>query len=112
MSRAAEAMTDTTPLNCWNCGAAQTALVAPPTRHDFCSACGEALHCCRQCTSFDRSAPGQCREPRAEPPTDRESANFCEWFAAVSGAAKDRSAADAARAKLEALFGPKEPDGG
>jgi hypothetical protein len=99
-------MNDITHLHCWNCGAAQSNLVGPPSRHDYCSACGEALHCCRQCASFDRSAPAQCRESRAEPPTDRETANFCEWFAPAAGGARtDRSPADVARAKLEALFG-------
>jgi hypothetical protein len=100
-------MAEDTVLACWNCGAAQAGVPMPPSRHDYCAACGEALHCCRQCGHFDPRAPGQCREPRAEPPTDRESANFCEWFSPVSGSGKAaRSAADEARAKLEALFGP------
>jgi hypothetical protein len=104
-------MSDSLALRCWNCGTAQSNLAGPPSRHDYCSACGEALHCCRQCVAFDRVVPGQCREARADPPTDRESANFCEWFAPASGgAATDRSAADAARAKLEALFGASDPE--
>ncbi len=97
--------------HCWNCGAEFAGVLLPLSRHEFCRACGEALHCCRQCQWFAVGAPSECRESRAEPPTDKASANFCEWFALAAGADKPaRSAAEAARARLEALFGPPDPN--
>lgn len=98
-------------LACWNCGASLAEVALPISRHAFCAACGEAVHCCRQCGNFDSRAAGQCTEARAEPPNDRTAANFCEWFGPAGGfsgglAGDARRAADAARARLEALFGP------
>lgn len=94
---------------CWNCGAAIAEEALPLSRHEYCRACGEALHCCRQCQWFAPGSAGECREARAEPPTDKSVANFCDWFAFAAGSAgRERSAADAARAKLEALFGGSE----
>ena len=91
---------------CWKCATALVGVPMPISRHEYCGSCGEALHCCQQCVAFDVRAPGQCAEARAEPPNDRTSANFCEWFVPGPGAAGDApSAADAARARLEALFG-------
>jgi hypothetical protein len=107
-------MSDEAVGHCWNCGAAFAGVLLPLSRHEFCRACGEALHCCRQCQWFAPGSAGECREARAEPPSDKTSANFCEWFAPAArgpaGAGQPpRSAADEARAKLEALFGPKDP---
>lgn len=97
-------------LDCWNCGAPLAGLILPLSRHEYCAGCGEALHCCRQCAHHDPRTPGQCRESRAEPPTNKEAANFCDWLAPVpaAGAAGRvaRTPADEARARLEALFGP------
>ena len=97
---------------CWNCGTSLDGVLLPLSRHEYCRACSEALHACRQCALYDPRATGQCRESRAEPPTDRTAANFCDWFefsgAAGAAAGSGRSAADEARAKLEALFGGSE----
>jgi len=112
-------MTEESVFGCWNCGRELAGLILPVSRHDYCPACGEALHCCRQCAEFDLRAPGQCRALRAEPPTDKTTANFCEWFRPEAGGpgaggASNADAAAAARAKLDALFGgagPEDPDG-
>jgi hypothetical protein len=94
-------------LICWNCGAALEGVPLPLSRHEHCPRCAEALHCCRLCRFYDPGIGQQCAEDRAEPPANKEGANFCEWFmpnpAVSSGAAKDRQAT--ARAKLDALFG-------
>ncbi|MDA1074933.1 MAG: hypothetical protein O3A63_09290 [Proteobacteria bacterium] len=52
----------------------------PLSRHSHCASCGEALHCCRQCTRFDRNSSSQCSERDADPPNDKAMANFCDWF--------------------------------
>jgi hypothetical protein len=81
-------------------------------RSTVCPGCGRDLHACVQCRHHDPRAHNQCREPQAEWVTDRERANFCDYFSldpvGKSGARPDR--AGAARTKLDSLFKPKEPD--
>jgi hypothetical protein len=64
------------------------------------------LHACRNCRHYDPAVNNKCREPNAEWVTDRERANFCEFFQLAReplGAGKGSSAADAKK-KLEDLF--------
>ena len=97
-------MTDT--LSCWNCGTALTQVLVPVSRHEFCPQCAEAVHCCRMCIHFSPDAVDQCREDRADPPTLKESANFCDFFSPRFGSEESgRSKQDETRAKLDALFG-------
>jgi hypothetical protein len=74
-------------------------------RRDECPHCHAELHCCRNCQYYDTSAHHECREPQAEYVRDKSAANFCDYFAARTGAppaaAEDRSAA---LSKLDALF--------
>ena len=94
-------------VTCWNCGKPLPELPLPVSRHEYCPQCAEPVHCCRMCLHFAPDRAEQCREERAEPPTDRTAANFCEFFAlnrrAGPGAGDD--AGEDARGKLEALFG-------
>ena len=105
-------MTDA--LICWNCGVTLDQVLLPVSRHEYCPACAEAVHACRMCIHYSRDAVDQCREDRAEPPTVKESANFCDWFTPRRGAASDpeRSRQDTARARLDALFGGGADDTG
>jgi hypothetical protein len=97
-------MTDTP--NCWNCGQALEGLLLPVSRHEYCDHCAEAVHCCRMCGHFDANRTEQCREDRAEPPTDKTCANFCDFFQIRSGGAASGSDRQTqARAGLDALFG-------
>jgi hypothetical protein len=94
-------------LHCWRCGASLADLALPFGRQERCRGCGADLHACRLCVSHDRQAPDQCREDKAEPPRDRERANFCDWYKPRGGAratAADDAAA-AAKAALDKLFG-------
>ena len=59
------------------------------------------------CEFFDPGVRRGCREPVAEEVSDRERANFCGYLVPVAGlgpGAED-TAARAARAELDALFG-------
>ena len=59
------------------------------------------------CRNFDGSVPRQCREDGAEDVSDKERANFCDWFV-PSDTAFDpgrKAEADQARQALDALFG-------
>lgn len=93
-------------LVCWKCGASVADELLPLSRRAECRACGAELHVCRLCTSYDPGAAGSCSEDRAEDVTDKERANFCDWFAPACDAYQpaERAAAEAARAQLEALF--------
>ena len=95
-------------VDCWKCGASLAALSLPFGRIERCKACGTDLHCCRQCTHYDRSAWQQCREQSVEEVREKDRANFCDHFKPVGGRFVGADAGvDAARAALESLFGKK-----
>ena len=58
------------------------------------------------CRHFD-TATRRCREERAEDVTDRQTANFCDWFSA-SDRAFLASENRGPSAELKALFGDAE----
>lgn len=101
-------------LVCWKCGTELQGLPTPLSRRDECRVCGAELHVCRMCASYDPGVAGQCTEDRAEDVTDKERANFCDYFVLVSGAyhPQDEVAQQAARAELDALFGGHDPGRG
>lgn len=88
-------------MNCTRCG---TLLPSPPTsRRDTCLRCGADLHACVQCVFYAPGSYNDCREPQADRVTEKERANFCDWFEPGSGVPAS-TAKDDARAKLDALF--------
>lgn len=95
-------------LYCWNCGQDLADVPVPISRHAHCKQCFEALRCCRMCRHF---RPGDhvqsCDHERAEPPLEKERANFCDFFRPSPRAfdASRRDEGDAAKARLAALFG-------
>ena len=94
-------------LSCWKCGSGLEDVPVPLRRRDECPACAADLHVCRMCEFYDTSVAKSCREPVAEEVTDKERANFCDYFRSRSGlrAAGGVGDAAAARAQLDALFG-------
>ena len=58
------------------------------------------------CIYFDPLVPSQCREDDAEDVTEKELANFCEWYSPSDTAfsPQQKSEADKARESLEAMF--------
>ena len=92
-------------LTCWNCGENIDHLPKPITRHNNCPKCFESLHCCMLCKHYRVNDSTQCDNDRAEPPVNKENANFCEFFGVRFGAYDGRVLhQDAARTQLEALF--------
>ena len=93
-------------LTCWNCDASLAELPRPITRHMNCPACYEDLHCCRMCRHFIDNATNPCADERAEPPTHKEGANFCDYFRPAVGryrtGANERQ--QVAKSRLGALF--------
>ena len=64
---------------CRACGA-KTGVGEIIGRRDTCDRCGADLHSCIQCRHYDTSYSNDCREPQAELVTDKEKANFCDYF--------------------------------
>lgn len=98
----------TKPLNCWKCGSALS-IPLPIGRRDECPSCATDLHVCVMCTFHDPAANKECREPMADEVGDRESGNFCDYFRPKPDAyrGRERAGADAAKAKLDRIFGGK-----
>ena len=55
---------------CWQCGTAVTDQPLPLSTYAE----------CRQCQHFNPRLRADCDEPRAESHSEREKANFCDWF--------------------------------
>jgi len=92
---------------CWQCGHPLEGLILPVSRREACRDCQAEIHVCRQCRHYHARVAGQCREERAEDVSDKQRANFCDYFAFRPDAWEpvDDSAEARARADLEALFG-------
>lgn len=100
-------------LVCWRCGAALVGVILPMSRREECAACGADQHVCKLCRHYAPGRAGECDEERAEVPSDRESANFCDWFEPRAGAFRSgAAAAGGAAAELAALFGDQPPAAG
>ena len=99
---------------CHQCGR-QLEAIARVGRRDACLGCGADLHCCLNCRFHDPGAHNQCREPQAEWQTEKEKANFCEFFEfrevsllTQPGLGGAQSEEKRARAAFDALFGKKK----
>jgi len=95
---------------CWYCGEPITN-EAPIGRSALCSDCGKDLRSCKNCRFFLSGARGDCSETSAEPQSDKERANFCDWFSInekyrkkSSGQADEKAKAETSKAAFENLF--------
>lgn len=97
-------------LVCWKCGASLKSVSLPITRRDECPVCHTELHVCRMCRHFDPHITGQCGHDYADPPRERERANFCDYFKLLKKAFRpiEKSKSMVAKAELAALFGDAE----
>src|SRR5687768_3568461 len=99
------------PLVCWKCGASLEALSLPLQRLDECKQCHAELHVCKLCEWYSIAVAKHCREPIAEEVKDKERANFCDYFKPQPGAHSNAGTQAAAQAKsaLDALFAGGAP---
>ena len=65
---------------CWHCGVSVSEEPLPLSTYAECRPCRAQLHCCRQCQHYNPRLRVDCDEPRAESHSEREKANFCDWF--------------------------------
>ena len=73
-------------------------------RCDVCPSCDHDLHCCYQCQFYDAKAHRECREPQAEYVSDKEKANFCDYFVFDPQIQVKTADKEAQKAKFESLF--------
>jgi len=92
-----------TTARCWQCRG-EIDLTVKVGRYDNCPSCDADLRCCRNCRFWDRTYHNECRENVSTFIRDREKANFCGSFEIKRTTDEERSEADDARARLEALF--------
>ena len=67
-------------LSCYRCGHSLDSIPLPFSRRDECSNCIAELHVCRMCLMYDVSEPNSCKEEDALEVTEKERANFCDYF--------------------------------
>ena len=85
-------------------------------RRDLCPNCGAYLHACFNCEHWDPNVHNECKENQGEFIRDRAQGNFCLYFTFKTVQEENFSEQDAAKARLEALFGggggakPSAPD--
>ena len=96
-------------LVCWKCGTSLADYSLPLRRLEECRACRSELHVCRMCQFYDTAKAKHCAEPIAEEVKDKAHSNFCDYFQPLAAAYRpaEQTAAERARAELEALFGRK-----
>ena len=94
---------------CWKCK--KEISIEKPVRGDECPLCHADLHVCKACDFYESGAHNDCRESSADMVTDKERANFCDYFRvskkwiATSPSAPRNDGASAARDAFNALFG-------
>jgi predicted RNA-binding Zn-ribbon protein involved in translation (DUF1610 family) len=64
---------------CWYCGS-PIKDAEPLGRSLLCPDCGKDLRSCRNCRHYLPGSRNDCAESQADAPSDRERANFCDWF--------------------------------
>lgn len=88
---------------CWKCH--KEINIEGIFRSTECPLCHADLHCCKGCKFY---APGNhfdCRENVEAPVSDKENANFCDFFMAGNANSASDSKADAAKNAAALLFG-------
>ena len=74
-------------------------------RRDMCPNCSAYLHACYNCEHHDKNVHNECRENQGEFIRDRAEGNFCLYFEFRALHKDGNDATDAAKARLNALFG-------
>lgn len=90
---------------CHRCGAGfEAGGGVTVSRQATCRSCNGWLRTCLNCRFYDPRAKNECTEPEAEPVRDKDTANFCELFAANQKAGTAAAKAAEPVDPFEALF--------
>jgi predicted RNA-binding Zn-ribbon protein involved in translation (DUF1610 family) len=87
---------------CWSCGAKLSA--SDYAREGTCPQCRKQTHVCRNCRFYEPGRPNDCQEPVAEAVTDKQRANFCDYFEPSSESYRPGGDPEAFRAAADKLF--------
>ena len=74
------------------------------SRSDSCPHCMADIRCCKMCHFYDPKSYNECRESNADRITEKEKANFCDYFKFGPGTDDADKARSDALAKAAALF--------
>ena len=93
---------------CWKCN--KEIGIDQIFRTTECPICHAQLHSCKGCKFYAPGSHFDCKESVDDPVSDKERANFCDYFSPIlnGGAASgsnSKEKADAAKAAFNALFG-------
>ena len=90
---------------CWKCKKEIT--VNSINRTTECPLCTADLHVCKGCKFYSTGSHNDCRESSAEYVSDKEKANFCDYFKPADNICFTGgvSKADDAKKAFNALFG-------
>lgn len=92
---------------CWKCGK-ENKVALPLSRSAECEFCGADLHSCKNCSFYSPGSHYDCHETIDELITDKERANFCDYFkfsTVSSGKTFGTNAAEDAKKAFNSLFG-------
>ena len=89
---------------CGNCGCLLDFVAGRIGRQTLCSQCGCELRACVHCRHHDESVAKACKEPFADVPSDKEGANFCDYFQLGEGQKRDAASKAALLDMAESLF--------
>ena len=95
--------------NCYHCGKELSSV--PVVRSSECPGCRRDVRVCRNCRHFSPGSHWDCRETVSDQVSDKERANFCDWFKLAEGQGPGNASNQAvekeqkARQGLAALFG-------
>jgi predicted RNA-binding Zn-ribbon protein involved in translation (DUF1610 family) len=87
---------------CWACG--QELEAEHYQREGECPRCRKQTHVCRNCRFYQPGRPNACQEPIAEYVSDKERANFCDYFEPSTRAFAPAADADRLRSAADDLF--------
>ena len=89
--------------SCWKCGAVLERNAFQ--RGDRCR-CGADTRCCRNCDFEEPGYRSECRETQAEPVSDPEAANACDFFRIRQGPPRSqpKAAGSDGKSAFDALF--------
>jgi len=93
---------------CWQCKSPLDLVpLRPVGRTESCPECDADIRSCRGCAYFDATL-GLCGEPTAEPPADKDRANFCSAYRLAPPPEVDAThlanSPQSAKRRLEDLF--------
>jgi hypothetical protein len=74
------------------------------SRSDTCPNCRADIRCCKNCNFYDVKSYNECRESMADRITEKEKANFCDYFKIGSFANDAEKTRQEQLAKAAALF--------